>query len=288
MRRVIFSLLQSVILAPALFGRPTQGRQAAADAVIPDASQAIRHAIDAQVSYLAKQRQYVCRYHRVSRTRYESGLSIMHSDQEDEFFFPSHGNDNAGAPQTDSKMRLISVDQDTFAVWNTPLFQIILAHSLFSAGERHPIGPGRSMLEYTYRPNDAFRPKTDLERIAQALAGRILIDEQQHVFRYILGDATQSVFKGKQMLLLGPGAEWNGQPIPLFQYAATPYGRAIIPAWWNEASFRPVRRGPNEVSDWDETLTRTFLTRESCREYQVRSTLLPGFTARDENTPPPE
>ena len=211
----------------------------------------------------------------------------MHSDEEDEIFFPSHGDENAVSHQANSQSRIVLVDQDIFAVWNRPLFQTILAHSLFSAGERHQVAPGRSILEYTYQPNAAFKPKTDLERVAQVVAGRIFIDEQEHVFRLILGDATQSVFKGKQMLLLGPGEEWSGPPIPLFEYAATPYGQAIVPQWWNEASFHAVRRGQNEVSDWDETLTRTFLTRESCWEYQVRSTLLPGFTAPDENTAPP-
>ena len=230
--------------------------------------------------------RYACRYHRITRTHYESGQSTRAIAHDDDVLFLTHSEDDASLVELESKSASIPVNLNTFAVWEQPLFKSILAHSVFSHGYRWFTSMGTAILEYSYQPDPKFQPATDVERVANAVEGKVSIDETEHVFTLVMGYATHSVVDGKRLLVLSPGEEWPGQAIPLFQYAAAHDHGVVVPEWWNEASFGTVKRGNNEVSKWLGTLTRTFIDRPSCQEYRVQSRVLPGFTATPDGAKP--
>jgi hypothetical protein len=275
-----------LLLVALLWVARADAQSNANEAPIPDAKTEIKETIESQVFYLTKQKRYACRYHRITRTHYESGVSTRAIAHEDDVLFLTHAEDDASLVQAGPSPASVPVNLNTFAVWEQPLFQSILAHSVFSRGYRWFTPMGTAILEYTYQPDPKFQPATDIERVANAVEGKVSIDETEHVFTAVMGYATHSVVDGKRLLVLGPGGEWPGQAIPLFQCAAAPDHGIVVPEWWNQASFGTVKRGRNEVSKWLGTLTRTFIDRPSCQEYRAQSRVLPGFTAAPKSGEP--
>lgn len=128
------------------------------DAVVPRAGKAIRHTIDAQSSSRVNQRPYICRYRRVSRTRYDHEFSTTHSDQQ-ERCFPSHGDQIPSSFQTKAQFQSIRIPSLPGTVRSFKQFSLSSPQASVVKWHR-----GRSILEYTYRPTSTSsrRPTLNL------------------------------------------------------------------------------------------------------------------------------
>lgn len=243
---------------------------------------AIRAAIENQSDYMILQKKRACRYVRTIRSDYGTGQSLTRKIRSDEVFFDL-GGEPASAPSNVSTEQ--GASSKTFDLWNHPLFQTILNESVFTKDRDEISWDGRSINRYQFAPDPAFRPATDIERVAQGVYGTASIDQSTHIFVGLHALALRDVYEGKRLLLLGPR---HDAPIPVFSYAAAPYDGIIVPTIWDEASFGPVKRGGNEISNWLATLTRTFVKIQTCREYKVKTTIRPGFDVLDQQAKPPQ
>jgi hypothetical protein len=240
----------------------------------------IKQAIERQDTYLDLQKRRVCRYTRTVRSQYQSGESQSRTVHSDEVSFdigrddPQQADAGVIAPGTSSK---------TFDLWNHPLFQAILQHSLFARSGSSLSWNDQTVDVYQFSLDPAFQPSTYLERVAQGVQGKVSIDQKTGLFVGLHAVAVKDVYDGKRLLLLGPRRD---APIPVFFYAAEPYDGIVVPTTWDEATFAPVRRGGYEINAWLGTLTRTSIHFESCREYKVKSTIQPGFKVVDPEKAP--
>lgn len=251
-----------------------------AEMISTDPGTTIKQAIKKQDSYLKLQKHRVCRYTRTVRSQYQSGESQSRAVHSDEVFFDIGRED---PPQADLGAIMPESSSKTFDLWNHPLFQTILQHSLFSRFGSSLSWNDQMVDVYQFSSNPAFQPTTDLERVAQGIQGKVSIDQRTGLFVGLHAVAIKDVYDGKRLLLLGPR---HDAPIPVFFYAAAPYDGIIVPTTWDEATFAPVRRGGYEINAWLGTLTRTFVHIESCREYKVKSAIQPGFQVVDPEKSP--
>jgi hypothetical protein len=246
-----------------------------------DPATVIRNAIENQATYLKFQKRRACRYNEIVRFNYGSGRSRSQKTHSDELYFDI-GGENAtkvnGGPLSES------TSSSDFEIWDHPLFRAILKGSIFSREQDRISWDGRIINVYRFVPDPAFKPSTDVERYAQAVYGMVSIDQSSKIFVGLNGVAQKDIYEGKRLLVLGPRTDYP--PIPVFYYSAAPYDGIIVPTIWDEAAFTPVRRGSNEVSSWLATLTRTFVQIQSCRDYKVDSTLLPGYKTLDNSEEP--
>ena len=81
---------------------------------------------------------------------------------------------------------------DSFRIWNNPLLQSVLAHSLISNVQPSVVhrldGAEERFVYFTFRGDSAFTPVTDVERVAQALVGSIRIQLSENVLLMVSAD----------------------------------------------------------------------------------------------------
>ena len=65
--------------------------------------------------------------------------------------------------------------------------------------------------------------------------------------------------------------------MPLLSFNAVPYQGVFLPSIWSETWFAPVVNNAAARKKWRETLVRTFGERKGCEQFDVNSTILPGF-----------
>jgi hypothetical protein len=162
--------------------------------------------------------------------------------------------------------------EDTYKVWTSPLLPLIQQHSIFSNANTVLYRDGSTSTIFTFRGDPNFVPRNDPERIARALQGQIRIDPTQNVFILIDATAAYDVIDEERLVLQ--------RGLPVLTYAAAPFNKTYLPYLWSASRFRPVSMAqPNPHGAWDTTLQRTFVKRENCQQYQVTSTVLPGYEA---------
>ena len=242
----------------------------------------IKSAIENQSNYMSLQKKRACRYMRTVRSDYGTGQSLTRKVRTDEVFFDL-GGEAATKPTNASPDQ--GTTSSTFDIWDHLLFQAVLESSLFKRVRDEISWDGRTINRYEFVPNPEFQPSTDIERVAQGVYGTVSIDQKTQIFVGLHALAMKDIYEGKKLLLLGPR---HDAPIPVFSYAAAPYDGIIVPTVWDEASFGPVKRGGNEISNWLATLTRTFVQIQACREYKVKATIKPGFGVLNDQTKPPQ
>jgi hypothetical protein len=65
--------------------------------------------------------------------------------------------------------------------------------------------------------------------------------------------------------------------IPLLDFRAVPYDKTYLPSVWSEQTFETVDNDSDAHVKWLQSLVRTFGLRQGCKEFKVKSTILPGF-----------
>lgn len=184
--------------------------------------------------------------------------------------------DEGAAPNADSALAGESV-----AVWSNPLMKIVLDHSILSNIVAFPFKPAgeaqeRPYLSFTFRGDPLFQPKSDLERIAKSLDGEITIDLTGPSFILINGVTEYRVLEKNRFLV--------DMYIPLLSFAAAPFHGANLPLRWDVASYSATAN----AHAWAASLSRTFATRESCREFHGEGTVLPEFEPEPGNSIRPD
>lgn len=261
-----------MVLATGCF--PIQSAAACQSPVLPmpDTTppvEVVQRAIASTTSYRALQTRRVCTYNRVIRSAYQTGRSTSARVLRDELAF------DTGQPVTDPEVLASSgASPEMFDLWDHPLFQTILRHSVFMPLRSSLSADMRKISNFRFTPDPKFQPSTDLERVAQTVDGVISIDDATGVIIGLQGMAMADAYDGNRLLVLGPRSD---EPIPLFTYRAGPADGIIVPTIWDEATFQPVKRGSDEARRWLATLTRTFVHVEGCEDFRVKSTIRPGF-----------
>jgi Redoxin len=249
---------------------------------VPDPATLIGKTIAGQQAYAEQQANYVCNYLVNSADTYPNGYARDMQDHQNETFFMHGGQIESGRVKPDGTVerdRGFTSVEDTYKVWTSPLLPLIQQHSIFSNANTVLYRDGSTSTIFTFRGDPNFVPKNDPERIARALQGQIRIDPTQNIF--ILIDATAAydvIDDGRLVLQRG---------LPVLTYVASPFNKTYLPYLWSVANFHPVNMSqPNPHGAWNKTLQRTFVRRENCQQYQVTSTVLPGYEAVPSNAAP--
>lgn len=248
----------------------------------PGPAELIRQTIADEDTQWAKQQRYVCSYQIITRDHYDTGISTHAVEQSDEIVL-LHGKqvrivDSKTGKEVTGKKEKVVADSQMFSTWRDPLFESVLEHAEFSPQHFERDRAGRSVVVIEYRGDSAYHPTLDIDRIAQSLSGRIVIDPSEKVFVSITGNSDFDVVDEKRFLMVGrhPGGYRLG--IPLLDYHTAFYETTYLPTTWSQARYRAVKNNRMALNHWLESLTRTFMQRISCKEYRATSTIVPGFS----------
>jgi hypothetical protein len=233
-------------------------------------------AMDHEADYLGAQRDFACQYEVKTLCQYGSGsaeAAVMHLEEVlatnkhlMETRIVDQGSSNQCGPVT-------ALAADSFRIWNNPLLRSVLAHSLISNVQpsvvHRPDGAEERRLYFTFRGDPAFMPVTDVDRVAQALVGWIRIQLSENAILMVSADTDYDVTNGNRFFV--------PRGIPLLDFRAVPYDKTYLPSVWSEQTFGTVVNDSDAHVKWRQTLVRTFGIRQGCKEFKVKSTILPGF-----------
>jgi thiol-disulfide isomerase/thioredoxin len=251
---------------------PTQSKVSAAEI-----QSIAREAISGQTGYVESQKKYSCRYQIITRYYGDGGMSYHEVQHLDEVFTgDGHSIESsvvlaAGQEQPDHHADAAS---NTFSVWTDPVLRAVLDHSILSNIVPYKVtvretGQQREYAHLTFRGDPGYTPATDVERIAQSLEGRITLDLTDRIFVIITGEAAYDVIDGSRFLL--------EDGIPVLEFAAASFEGVHLPSVWSVPAYRSVPVGPNQLTEWNRILVRSFGERQSCQIYHVTTKILPGF-----------
>jgi len=240
------------------------------------AREAALAAVGHEADYLDAQRNFACQYEVKTLCQYDSGraeAAVMHLEEVlatdkplMETRIVDQGSSNQCGPVT-------ALAADSFRIWNNPLLRSVLAHSLISnvrpSVVHRPDGAEERFVYFTFRGDPAFTPVTDVERVAQALSGWIRIQLSENALLMVSAYTEYDVTNGDRFFV--------ARGMPLLDFRAVPYEKTYLPSVWSEQTFETVVNNSDAQLNWQHTLVRTFGLRQGCKEFKVKSTILPGF-----------
>ena len=231
---------------------------------LPEPKDALVKAIDEQQRYTAQQASYGCRY-TLRADESSPGARARKIDTHDVYALFLHGADlQSGAIASDGSLRVdrgFASVADTYRVWASPLLPIILQHSILGNKGRLREKDGSTGMEFTFRGDPNFVPKTDEERIARSLQGMIKINDTFGVFTSIYATAAYDLVDGDRFLL--------GRNFLVLDYTATRFEDVYFPSAWSVPEFRTVSASINAPrQEWNKFVLRTFVRRDSCQPFQ--------------------
>jgi hypothetical protein len=233
-------------------------------------------AMDHEADYLDAQRGFACQYEVKTLCQYDSGLAGAAVIRLEEVLVTNKHLMETRIVDQDSSNQCGPVTAraaDSFKIWNNPLLQSVLAHSLISNVQPSVIhrldGAEERFVYFTFRGDPAFTPVTDVDGVAQALAGWIRIQLSENVLLMVSAETEYDVTNGNRF--------FAARGMPLLDFRAVPYDKTYLPSVWSEETFGAVVNDRDAHVKWRQTLMRTFGLRQGCKEFNVKSTILPGF-----------
>jgi thiol-disulfide isomerase/thioredoxin len=240
------------------------------------ARKAARAAMDHEADYLGAQRDFACQYEVKTLCQYDSAraeAAVMHLEEVLATDKPLMETRIVDKDRSNQCGPVTALAADSYRIWNNPLLQSVLAHSLISNVQPSVVhrldGAEERFVYFTFRGDPAFTPVTDVDRVAQALVGWIRIQLSENVLLMVSADTEYDVTNGNRFFV--------ARGIPLLDFRAVPYDKTYIPSVWSEQTFGTVVNDSDAHMKWRQTLVRTFGIRQRCKEFKVKSTILPGF-----------
>jgi thiol-disulfide isomerase/thioredoxin len=232
-------------------------------------------AMDHEADYLGAQRDFACQYEVTTLCQYDArraAAAVTHLEEvlaTNKHLMETRIVDQGSSNQCGQSQ----LAADSFRIWNNPLLQSVLAHSLISNVQPTVVhrldGAEQRLVYFTFRGDPAFAPVTDVERVAQGLAGWIRIQLSENILLMISAETEYDV--------TNDGRFFVARGIPLLDFRAVPYDKTYLPSVWSEQTFGTVVNDSDTQVKWRQTLVRTFGIRQGCKEFKVKSTILPGF-----------
>jgi len=233
-------------------------------------------AIDHEADYLGAQRDFACQYEVKTLCQYDSGRAgsaVIHLEEVLATDKPLMETRIVDKDRSNQSGPVTALAADSYRIWNNPLLQSVLAHSLISnvrpSVVHRPDGAEERFVYFTFRGDPAFMPVTDVERVAQGLGGWIRIQLSENILLMVSAETEYDV--------TNDGRFFVARGMPLLDFRAVPYDKAYLPSVWSEQTFGTVVNDSDAHVKWRQTLVRNFGIRQGCKEFKVKSTVLPGF-----------